>query len=211
MLRRTLLSYAAGAAALLAPRPIAAATSTTLQPATGPARHAQDDWMDDAPHGHRVVFDTWYADRFGEAVGFASNWARMNKEAYGLTDKDIAIIIVTRHGSGPFAFNEAIWTKYGAIFAANMSAADKVQHPNPTTNVHLARLTALAAQGMRLAVCNLTTRAYTQRIAKETGADPEAVYKELTTNTVAPATFVPAGIVAVTRAQERGYSLVATG
>ena len=123
----------------------------------------------------------------------------------------IAVVIVARHGSGPFAFNEAIWAKYGAIFAANMSAADKVQHPNPTTNIHAVRLSALAAQGMRLAVCNLTTRAYTQRIAKEMGTDPEAVYKELTTNTVAPATFVPAGIVAVTRAQERGYALVATG
>ena len=62
-----------------------------------------------------------------------------------------------------------------------------------------------------MAVCNLTTRRYTQILGKETGADPEAVYKELTANTMAPATFVPAGIVAVTRAQERGYSLVSIG
>jgi intracellular sulfur oxidation DsrE/DsrF family protein len=121
------------------------------------------------------------------------------------------MVIVARHGSAPFAFNEAIWTKYGKLFAANMSANDKVAHPNPSTNVHAARLAALGKQGMRLAVCSLTTRAYTQIIAKDTGATPEAVLKELTANTAAPATFVPAGIVAVTRAQERGYALVSIG
>jgi intracellular sulfur oxidation DsrE/DsrF family protein len=37
------------------------------------------------------------------------------------------------------------------------------------------------------------------------------VLTELTSNTVGPAIFVPAGIVAVTRAQERGYALVSIG
>lgn len=183
---------------------------------TGPApaspkRHAQDDWLDQAPAGHRVVFDTWMADKVGEAVGFAGNWMRIDKEAYGLADTDLGMVMVMRHGSAPFAFNEAIWTKYGPIFAANMSANDKVAHPNPSTNVHATRLANLGKQGMRLAVCNLTTRAYTQIIAKETGTKPESVLEDLTANTIAPATFVPAGIVAVTRAQERGYAVVSIG
>jgi intracellular sulfur oxidation DsrE/DsrF family protein len=208
MLRRAFLSTVTAAAAVFAPALPAAATQKS--PA-GPSRHAQDDWLDQAPERHRVVFDTWMADKFGEAVGFAGNWMRINKEQYGLADGDLAMVIVARHGSAPFAFNEAIWTKYGKIFAANMSANDKVAHPNPSTNVHAARLAGLGKQGMRLAVCSLTTRAYTQMIAKETGATPEAVLKELTANTAAPATFVPAGIVAVTRAQERGYALVSIG
>ena len=36
------------------------------------------------------------------------------------------------------------------------------------------------------------------------------LYKELTANLVANARMVPAGIVAVNRAQERGYTLVTT-
>jgi intracellular sulfur oxidation DsrE/DsrF family protein len=206
MFRRTFLSLSSAGAlfAPLQPAPIA-------KPGPRPARHSQDDWLDQAPDGHRVIFDTWMADKFGEAVGFAGNWARVNKEEYGLTDADLAIVIVARHGSAPFAFNEAMWTKYGKHFAANMSANDKVAHPNPSTNVQAARLQTLAKQGMRLAVCNLTTRAYSRILAKETGGDPETIYKELTANAVAPATFVPAGIVAVTRAQERGYALVSIG
>ena len=84
-------------------------------------------------------------------------------------------------------------------------------HPNPTTNVYAARLTALVKQGLQLAVCNLTTRAYTKMIADDTGGDAEAIYKELTANTVGNAHFVPAGVVAVTRAQEHGYALVSVG
>jgi intracellular sulfur oxidation DsrE/DsrF family protein len=86
-----------------------------------------------------------------------------------------------------------------------------VAHPNPTPNIHAARLENLTKQGVRLAACNLTTRAYTQMIAKETGAEAEAIYKELTTKTIGSAQFVPAGIVAVTRAQEHGYALVSIG
>jgi intracellular sulfur oxidation DsrE/DsrF family protein len=202
MIRRTFLAALAGAGALLAP-------ARAVAQGAAPARHAQDDWLDRPAARHRVIFDTWMADKFGEAFGFAGNWARINKEQYGLTDADLAIVMVARHGSGPFAFNEAIWTKYGTIFQTNMSSNDK--STNPSTNRYAQRLADMGKQGLRLAVCNLTTRNYTNMIAKETGSTAEAVYKELTSNTAAPAVFVPAGIVAVTRAQERGYALVSIG
>jgi intracellular sulfur oxidation DsrE/DsrF family protein len=208
MLRRAFLSRFPGAAAFVAvPQP----PPSTPQPSTGPARHAQDNWLDEAPGKHRVIFDTWMADKFGEALGFAGNWVRINKDQYGLTDADLADVIVARHGSTPFVFNEAMWAKYGKIFAANMSANNKTLHPNPATNIYASRLGNLAKQGMRLAVCGLTTRAYTQIIAKEAGAKQETVLKELTANAIGNAQFVPAGIVAVTRAQEHGYALVSIG
>jgi intracellular sulfur oxidation DsrE/DsrF family protein len=211
MLRRAFMSRFSTATALFGVSPQAPSAPAAPKPFAGPARHSQDDWLDEAPEKHRVVFDTWMADKFGEAVGFASNWARINKDQYGLTDADIAIVIVARHGTTPFAFNEAIWTKYGKIFAANMSANDKTAHPNPSTNIYAARLANLTKQGMRLAVCNLTLRAYTQIIAKETGAEQDAIRKELTTNAIGDAHFVAAGIVAVTCAQEHGYALVSIG
>jgi intracellular sulfur oxidation DsrE/DsrF family protein len=178
---------------------------------TEQARHPQDAWFDELPSRHRAVFDTWLADHFGQAVAFAGNWLRVNKTEYGLSEKDLGLVIVVRHGTGPFAFNEATWTKYGKTFAARMSAADVKAHPNPTTNIHADRLSALVKQGVHLAVCNLTTHAYAQTIAEDTGADIDAIYKELTANTLGNAHFVPAGVVAVTRAQEHGFSLVSAG
>jgi intracellular sulfur oxidation DsrE/DsrF family protein len=200
MLRRAFLSRFPAATSLFAAIPFA-----------GSARHAQDAWLDEAPEQHRVIFDTWLADKFGEAVGFAGNWARINKDQYGLTDADLAIVIVARHGTTPFAFNEAIWTKYGKIFAANMSTGNKIAHPNPATNIYATRLANLAKQGMRLAVCNLTITAYVEIIAKETGTSEDAIRRELTANAIGHAQFIPAGIVAVTRAQEHGYAVVSVG
>ena len=211
MLRRAFLSRFSAGTALF---PFGAQTSPSQTPpplASGPARHDEDRWLDRPTAKHKVVFDTWMADRFGETIGFAGNWIRLNKEAYGLTDADLAVVIVARHGATPFAFNEAIWTKYGKIFADNMSANDRTAHPNPSTNTYASRLEAWARQGVRLAVCNVTTRAYPQLIARETGAELEAIRKELTGNAIGEAHFVAAGVIAVTRAQEYGYALVSAG
>jgi intracellular sulfur oxidation DsrE/DsrF family protein len=207
MLRRAFLSRFTASAALFTPGQAAAAAT----PPKAEPRHPQDAWLDERPGRHKAVFDTWLADRFAEAVAFAGNYFRVNKTDYGLADTDLAVVIVARHGTGPYAFNEAIWTKYGRFFASHMSAADVGAHPNPTTNVHAARLTALITQGLQLAVCNLTTRAYAGLLAKDRGGDAETIYKELTANTLGNAHFVPAGVVAVTRAQEHGYALVSVG
>ena len=208
MLRRTLLSRLFTAAPLLG---VEQSPASPPKPSAAAARHEQDDWLDQAPEKHRVIFDTWMADKFGQAAGFAGNWLRINKDQYGLTDADLAVVIVARHGTTPYAFNETIWTKYGKIFADNMSTTDKVAHPNPATNVHAAQLTRLANQGMRLAVCELTLRAYVDIIAKQASEPQDAIRKELAANAIGNAHFVPAGIVAVTRAQERGYALVSIG
>jgi hypothetical protein len=186
-------------------------TGAPDQPPRGPRRHSQDAWLDASPRSHRVVFDTWMADKFGEAVGFAGNWLRYQKEAYELADNDLAVVIVVRHGTTPFAFNEAMWAKYGEIFAENMSTNNKPLHPNPTTNRFATQLTNQARSGMRLAVCNVTTRAYTDIIAKQTGKSPADIREELTSNVLANAVLVPAGIIAFTRAQEYGYAAVSIG
>jgi hypothetical protein len=55
------------------------------------------------------------------------------------------------------------------------------------------------------------SEAVSRMLAEEGGGDADTVYKELTANTLGSAHFVPAGIVAVTRAQERGFSLVCVG
>jgi intracellular sulfur oxidation DsrE/DsrF family protein len=208
MLRRTLLSGFGTVPALFTAQPPMFALPTSAGPSM---RHEQDNWFDRAPVGHRVVFDTWLADKFGGAAAYASNWIHYNKEAYGLADSDLAVVLVARHGSTPFAFNEAAWAKYGTIFAENMSAEDRTAHPNPTTNRYVALLERLSKQCLRLAVCNVTLGAYVDIIAKEASADKAAVRKELIANVIGNAVIVPAGIIAVTRAQERGYALVSIG
>ncbi len=209
ILRRSFLSRLSGAAALFG---VGQPQASTPPPSAGPfsaARHPQDDWFDQQAGKHRVLFDTWSAEKFAEALLFTGNYFRANTTEYGLTAKDLTVVMVTRHRTTPFAFNDAMWAKYGKAFTTRMEWTDPKTHEVPATNIYGQQLTSLAKQGLRLAVCNMTTRAYTSIIARETGKSTDEVYKELTSNTiVADSHFVPAGVVAVTRAQERGYTLV---
>jgi intracellular sulfur oxidation DsrE/DsrF family protein len=104
-----------------------------------------------------------------------------------------------------------MWAKYGKAFSKRMEWVDpKTQEP-PATNVYNRQLSNFVKQGMHVAVCNLTTKAYTQIIADQTKTSVDEVYKELTANTIGNCHFVPAGVVAATRAQERGYAIISIG
>ena len=209
MLRRSFFSTFSAMAALAG-----AGDQPSSAPPSGrfePARHAPDDWFDQLPGKHRVVFDTWSADKFDDAIRFANNIFRGNKDGYDLSERDHAIVIIVRHRTAPFAFNDAMWAKYGKPFAERIDFTDPKTKQTPAANYYSAQLGALVKQGVHLGVCNLTTRSLSQRLAELTGKAQDETYQELTTNTVGNTHFVPAGVLSVTRAQEHGYALISIG
>ena len=172
-----------------------------------PRRHTEDDWLDRLPGVHRFLIDTTSPAGFDAALTFAGNYYAANASGYGLTDADLAVVIVARHDSTPFAYTDAVWAKYGASFVQRSGFVDPATHKAPVSNLNKARLDGLIKRGAHLAVCAMATRRLATVIAGSASADIDAVYKELSANLVANAHLVPAGIVAVNRAQERGYSL----
>jgi intracellular sulfur oxidation DsrE/DsrF family protein len=78
-------------------------------------------------------------------------------------------------------------------------------------NVYKARLEGLVTRGVRLAVCDMASHRFAGAIARKIDGNADAIYKEMTANLVGNARFVAAGIIAVNRAQERGYSISYTG
>lgn len=184
-----------------------------------PARHAEDDWFDDTTAGHRFFYDTMTADACGQALYFARNFFAANASGYKLTDADVAQIICLRHASTSFAFTDAMWVKYGEALSARAgNFLDPKTRQVPTVNAYLASgygealrnvnvtIEQMAKRGVRFAVCGLATRATAQVAAQKTGGNVDAIFKELTENLVPNGHMVPAGIVAVNRAQERGYT-----
>jgi intracellular sulfur oxidation DsrE/DsrF family protein len=213
MQRRSFLSRFPALAALAGAGAAKPAAAAGLAPENGrfePVKHPQDDWLDSLPGKHRVVFDTWTASKFPEALQFANNIYRGNRD-YDLSEKDIAIVIVARHRTAPFAFNDAMWAKYGKYFSERMEFLDPKTTKPPTANLYSAQLGGLLKQGVHLAVCNLTTRSTAQRLAEVNGEKPDDVYKEITTNAMPNTHFVAAGVVGATRAQEHGYALISIG
>lgn len=173
-----------------------------------PARHDKDDWLDKPGTKHRLVFDTTTQEGFSEALLFAGNYIRVNNTDYGLQNSDLSVIIVVRHGSTPFGYADAMWDKYGTPMATRFKFEDPKTKQTPKLNIFDTEIAALAKQGVQIAVCSVATRVYAGTIATAVGATTDAIDAELIANRVPGSLMVPAGIVAVNRAQEHGYSLV---
>ncbi len=170
-----------------------------------PARHDQDNWMDELPGKHRIVFDTVTYEAMGNALLFANKFLIANRTGYGLQSNELAVIVVARHFSTGFAYNNTIWAKWGAQMALGSSLT------NPATNPYLAGeagMETLAKQGVHFAICEMATARLAGFVARATGSTAAAITKELTANLVSNAHMVPAGVVILNRAQERGYTLV---
>ena len=193
---------AAALAALAAGRVAMAQVKSAPAARFEPARHDKDDWMDGLPGKHRLLIDTTTPDGFRDGLLFASNFLLANRNDYGLQDQDSAVIVVARHLSTGYGFNNDMWAKYGATLA------DAQAKETPKANPSAASLGALANQGVQFAVCAMATNRIAGMIARAVGGNAEAVNKELIANLVTNARMVPAGIIAVNRAQERGYSFV---
>ena len=168
-----------------------------------PANHSEDAWLSQIPGKHRFLFDTTSPDGFSNALTYANNYFVANENGYGLKDGDLAVVLVARHHSTQHAYNDVIWKKYQEHLVKAAQAA--------TLPALGDRLDALVKRGVHLAVCQMATRRIAGTIASGTGQNADKVFEELSANLVRNGHLVPAGIVAVNRAQERGYSLAHAG
>ena len=198
------------------------AMAQVKQPAAArwePTRHEKDDWLDQMPGKHRMVFDSITPDTLGDSILFAGNFIKVNKTDYGLESNELALVVVMRHLSTPFGFNDAMWTKYGTAMAKLAGFEDPKTKAAPNTNLYNAggygtqlhnygtTLDSLAKQGVQFGVCSMAGHKVAGDIATAVHGNADAIFTELTANLIASARMVPAGILIVNRAQERGYAL----
>ncbi len=187
-----------------------------------PALEKEDDWME-LPGRHRLVFDATSANGAGEALFFASNYLDLNMSAYGLAPSQLANIVILRHFATVFAYDDAMWAKYGPMFSSLAQFTDPKTKKAPDRNLFDAEsygsslpnmgatISKLGERGVRFAVCGLATQKFAEFLAGQNQGDAETIRKELSAHLVPDSRLVPAGIVAVNRAQERGYAIANTG
>jgi intracellular sulfur oxidation DsrE/DsrF family protein len=206
--RRSFLTRASAGMTVLGAAAAAAVPTAVAQSSQGSPwqaeRHSQDDWLDQIPGKHRLVFDTTESGGMASALTFATNYYLANNSGYGLQNNDLAVVIVARHFSTAYAFKEEMWAKYG------IPIANHVENGQPPTmkNAHARQISGLVGRGAHLAVCQMATRAIAGSIARSVKGNTDEIYNELVANLMPNSHMVPAGIVAVARAQERGYAFV---
>jgi hypothetical protein len=187
-------------------------------PAAGkfePTLHDQDKWMELGTK-HRFLLDTHAAEGVANALLWGANYLRTSESAYGVKASDIGFIIVVRHRSVSFGYNDAMWAKYGEILSKQLNFVDPKTKEAPKTNVYnygegnspRGTFETMAKAGVQIAVCSSATRSTATSLARATNQDVDAVVKELSSNLVTNGRMVPAGIITVAHAMERGYSVV---
>ena len=185
-----------------------------------PRRHKEDAWMEAPNAAHRIVIDSAFPAGGGAALLYANNNFLANKSGYGLETQDIAFIVVLRHLSTPFAYTDAIWAKYGEALSDLIDFKNPATKAAPATNLYnsggagmtLANrgvtIASLVEKNVQFAVCNSATRVLAGAVAQKSKGDAEAVYQEFVANLVPNSHLTAAGVVAVNRAQEYGYTLL---
>lgn len=188
--------------------------------------------MDRPGTRHRSLLDTTTINAANAAIYFADTFYAAARGGYGLEPSAFGVILVFRHFSTPFGLNDAMWAKYGAIIAGQAEDGGRAGHPCGEAEPDAVRARRrrtearrqgrgqagqgrrprdariACGQGVRFVVCATATEELAGQLARSLGGDAKAVRAELGANLVPGAVMVPAGIVAVNRAQERGYAFV---
>lgn len=208
-------TVAAGALGSLGAQP--AARSDAQPGANGPLVHPQDAWLDALPRGHRMVFDAFTLQGAAYAGRFCGNWIRSNESGYGLKATQLGAVIVLRSGATIFAFDDAMWAKYPLL--GQQTKPDPATGKPFTFNPFLrspggdvltqgTQWRELADLGVHFAVCNGTTAGLAAAIAGPTADEKavETVRQEFAAHLIPNGHLMATGIVAVGRAQEKGYT-----
>ena len=163
------------------------------------------------------------ADGGGAALLYASNFFAANKAGYNLDPPSLGVVVVLRHLSTPFGYTDAMWVKYGEGFSEIASFKDPKTKAAPKTNLYYSgdyglslanfgnTIPSLVQRNVQFAICNMATRFVAGVIAEKTKGNADAIYRELAANLIPNSHLVAAGVVAVNRAQERGYTLLYAG
>ena len=208
--------FLAGAGLVAAGAAVAANAQEAGHSGFTPARHAEDSWMDEMGGTHRAFVDSSTGSGGIAAMNFASNILLAHAQGYGGSDEDYGMIVCFRHDSSPYGFNDAMWEKYGELFMGRTGVSNENGDPVTVNPLSVERtygnrsntIDSMSARGVRFAVCDLSTRGMAGMLARSTGRTSDEVYEELTTNAIPSSHFVPAGVMAATRAQEYGFSFL---
>jgi hypothetical protein len=176
--------------------------------------------MDTIPGKHRTFVDCATVSGAGEGILYANNLYVANKSGYQLNEPDVAVIVCLRHFATVFAYNDAIWGKYGKAMSDLVQFTDPKTKQAPSTNLlnssdygltmsNLGNsIPSVVKRGTHFAVCNMATTFISGQVAAAVKANPQELYKEFAANLIPNSHLVAAGVVAANRAQEHGYTLL---
>ena len=199
----------------------ASAQSETPAPAIPPATKDgpwDSSWLDQLTAKHKQIFDIpSYAD--GGGLFYAKNYFNAHRDAFGASYPDVQAVLGIHGDAYPIVFSDCLWARYelGHRIKAKDPRTGKpalrnvLWQPREGEEMYEYSVNALQPRGAKFILCNNVLRFVTRTLAKETGASYEATRTELLGGLLPDVTVVPAMVVALGLAQERGCAYVYAG
>lgn len=204
--RRRFVGRAAAAIAALTGLPGILRADTLSSGLGDDSKH--DAWMGQLKGKHRQLFHA--IDLNDRAMLMANNYLDAYQNEFAEKPGEASAVIGVHGPALYLGFTDAAWAKYAFGKAANLT--------DPTTKAPAIRnvfatggeLAVDTAQkrGILFLICNTALRLRSRALAKERGETYEVVYKDLEASRLPGTILVPALVVAINRAQEKGVTYV---
>lgn len=191
------------------PSSLAAVESGGRGSGAGDAYAPDERWLEAvAQREHRLFVDT---ATLTDVAAFRRtlNFLDVYNTDFGTADGKLGVVIGMHGGAIALALGDALWAKYR--LGERLGVKDAAGAPvtaHPFRAGHAATIEGMKARGVHLLACNRTLMRLSRELAGATG-DAAALHRELVAGVLAEVQVVPAMIVAVSRAQERGIPYIA--
>jgi intracellular sulfur oxidation DsrE/DsrF family protein len=218
--RRAFLTTLAAGSAAVAAGALALPHVAEAAPADGiDGANVDEAWLAKLTGKHKQFFDAVSVND-GFPMGFAMNFLNMYNDAYKIPDANLSAVVGLRHFSIPLGFTDDIWKRYKlGEFTKVMDPATKAP---ATRNIYYKAhdgelmmsgmaIDKLQARGVGFTVCNMALTILSGLMAPNAGVTADVAKKEWTAALIPGMALVPAGVIAVNRAQEKGCAYCFAG
>jgi len=184
-----------------------------------PPAPASDAWLEQLKGKHRQLFDAPDPDG-GTVLRHVRNYLDAWREAYGVGERDVSVVITLYARTTPLGLQDAMWAKYrlGAALSLTDSTTSAplirnyFAHPQPGDPVAdgtpESSMESLQRRGVVFLLCNNALKRWSGRLEKQGlgGGTAAEIHADLTAHALPGVVIVPDVLVAMTKAHERGFS-----
>ena len=165
---------------------------------------AHDAWMRQLKGKHRQFFHA--LDLNDRAMLMATNYLDAYEHDFAAKPGEANAVIGVHAAALAIGFTDAAWAKYG--FGKSGNVTDPTTKEPAVRNIFATggdlTVDAVQKRGVLVLMCNTALRIRSRAIAKERGETYEVVYKDLSESRLPGTILVPALVVAINRAEEKG-------
>lgn len=205
--RRRFLTHLAGAAALLG-LPATAHARSNLSRLDEESLKDGDAWMKLLTGKHRQFFHAMSAAE--EPLRMSSNFLDAYRDAFGAAASEVNAVIGVHAGALNMGFDDALWAKYELGKVSNVidpsTKAPAIRNVFAREGTY--NIAALQKRGIVVLMCNTALRNRATQMSIAHGVSYATMYAELSGGRLPGVILVPAMVVAINRAQERGFTYV---